>query len=400
MDLISEHPYWLMRNGIPYTYPSLQKNITTDVAVLGTGISGTLTAWYLGQAGIDVVQLDRRHAAMGSTVASTSLLQYEIDTPLKELSKKIGEKNAARSYQMCLEAIHELRKISKPFLDEVRFKLRPSLQYASYKKDIAPLQQEFQLRKKHGFNVSWLETKEISDLFGLKADAAILSEDAAEADAFLITHKLLQASLKFGNSVYDNTNVVEIKHHKKGVTLLTDTGHTIHAKKLVMACGYESLKYIPKKIADLYSTYAIVTEPIDKKDIWHKHSLIWETASPYMYYRITDDNRLLIGGKDDEFYDPKKRDALIKIKAKQLEDSFRKRFTGISIRTDFRWAGTFAGTSDGLPYIGCIPQMPGTYFALGFGGNGITFSVMAANIIRDMITGKENKDAALFSFDR
>lgn len=400
MDLISEHPYWLMRNGIPHTYPSLQEDISTDVIVIGTGISGTLIAYKLAKAGINVVQVDRRHAALGSTVASTSLLQYEIDTPMHELAEKIGEKDAARSYELCRDAIYQLRDICSGMKHNNTFKLRPSLQYASFKKDIVPLHKEYELRKKHGFDVSWLEEEEIKELYGLVAPAAISSIDGAQIDAYLTTHCMLQQCLKMGNKIYDNTNVTEILHHKRSIELKTDTGYTLKAKKLVMACGYESLKYIPKKVATLHSTYALVTEPIPEEQVWHKCSLIWETATPYMYYRITGDNRILMGGKDDEFYNPDKRDASIRKKAKELEASFAKRFPAITIRTDFRWAGTFAATADGLPYIGSIPERQNTYFALGFGGNGITYSVMAADIIRDMILGKTNNDARLFTFDR
>jgi glycine/D-amino acid oxidase-like deaminating enzyme len=400
MDLISEHPYWLMRNGIPHTYPSLQENISTDVAIVGTGISGTLIAYYLGQAGIKVVQVDRRHAAMGSTVASTSLLQYEIDTPMHKLAEKVGERNAARSYELCLDAIYKLERLCKGMKKTSTFKKRPSLQFASYLKDIEPLYREFELRKKYGFNIHWLEKKEIKYLFGLEAPSAILSADGGDMDAYFTTHFLLQECLKMGNQIYDNTNVTAIKHHPKSVELKTDTGTTIKAKKMVLACGYETLQYIPKQVADLHSTYALVTEPVEKEHIWHERSLIWETANPYLYCRITADNRVLIGGKDDKFYNPNKRDALLRKKSKQLEVTFNKRFPLIPIRTDFRWAGTFATTKDGLPYIGTIPQRQNTFFALGFGGNGITYSVIAAEIIRDMIMGKKNEDASLFSFDR
>ena len=87
-------------------------------------------------------------------------------------------------------------------------------------------------------------------------------------------------------------------------------------------------------------------------------------------------------------------------KSKSLERSFTKLFPEITFKTDFRWAGTFASTKDGLPYIGSIRQRPHTYFALGFGGNGITFSAIAAGIIKDMLIGKKNKDAEIFKFDR
>jgi glycine/D-amino acid oxidase-like deaminating enzyme len=72
----------------------------------------------------------------------------------------------------------------------------------------------------------------------------------------------------------------------------------------------------------------------------------------------------------------------------------------MKITTDFKLAGSFAATKDGLPYIGSVRERPNTYFALGFGGNGITFSVIAAEIFGDLLSGKANRNANLFSFDR
>jgi glycine/D-amino acid oxidase-like deaminating enzyme len=72
----------------------------------------------------------------------------------------------------------------------------------------------------------------------------------------------------------------------------------------------------------------------------------------------------------------------------------------IPFNIDFMWAGTFAETKDGLPYIGSIPQVRHTYFALGFGGNGITFSMLAAEILRDQLMGIKNENASIFQFDR
>lgn len=75
-------------------------------------------------------------------------------------------------------------------------------------------------------------------------------------------------------------------------------------------------------------------------------------------------------------------------------------FPDLSFKVDFSWAGTFAETEDGLPYIGSIKQLPNTYFALGYGGNGITFSQIAAEILSDLLLGVKNKDAKIYSFDR
>ena len=66
----------------------------------------------------------------------------------------------------------------------------------------------------------------------------------------------------------------------------------------------------------------------------------------------------------------------------------------------YPWAGTFAETKDGLAYIGSVPDFPRYLFALGFGGNGITYGAIAAEIIRDQLLQRPNAAARLFRFDR
>ncbi len=113
MNLHTPHPYWLLKNGLLCEYPALRNTLKVDYLVMGGGITGALTAWYLAQAGIQVAVVDRRHIGMGSTCASTALLQYEIDVPMHQLAKSVGEKDAARSYHLCIHAIDKLELICK-----------------------------------------------------------------------------------------------------------------------------------------------------------------------------------------------------------------------------------------------------------------------------------------------
>lgn len=399
MDLRSDYPFWLLDKGLLYAYPSLWNDIKTEIVIMGAGISGALAAWHLCHAGFKTVIVDKRHVGMGSTAASTALLQYEIDTPLHELMIKRGERDAVRSYLLCLKAINDLEAICGNW-QEAAFTKRPSLQYASYKKDVALLKKEYELRKQHGIAVQWLNANDIKNKFGFEKDAGILSRDAAEVKAYSLTHALLHKCQSLGAEVYDHTAITHFSEHRNGVELRTEHGKKIKARKLVIACGYESAQYIPKKIQTLHSTYAIVSEPATTDHHWYRNALIWETARPYLYLRTTDDNRILIGGKDSTFSDPYKRDKALPAKAKALEHSFKKLFPNTHFRTDFKWAGTFASTKDGLPYIGHLPGKPHTYFALGFGGNGITFSLLAAQMITRMALGLQDDDAGLFNFNR
>src|SRR5688572_19649223 len=400
MDLRSSYPYSFMVKGIIRSYPSLMNNLTTEVAIIGAGITGALVAYYLNKNGIKVSIFDRRHTGMGSTAASTGLLQYEIDTPLFKLKEKITEENAVKSYMLCRQAIYDLKKLCTQLKTDTGFKIRPSFQFASFKKDKEQLFKEYHLRKKAGIQLQWLDETEIMSRFGFNKPAGILSPDGGEVDAYSLTHALLKPLGKKHLGVYDNTEIVAIHQHKRGVELIAENGKKIKAKKLVIACGYESQKYLPYKVENLKSTYCIASEPLSCKDFWYKNCLIWETASPYLYLRSTSDNRIIIGGKDDQFTNAGKRDAAITVKAKRLEKSFLKLFPHILFKTDFKWAGIFAETKDGLPYIGSIRQYPHTYFALGYGGNGIVFGFLSAQIIRDMIMGKSNSNSALFGFDR
>lgn len=400
MNLHSPSPYWLLRHGIINSYPSLNADLRTEIIIIGAGISGALVANQLCQAGYNVVIVDRRHAGMGSTAASTSLLQYEIDKPLHQLIDLIGKKDAVKSYQLCRKAIFDIKKVCEQLKEPDLFALKPSFQFASFKKDVADLYKEYTLRKQAGFPVQWLDEKNILKKFGFEKPAGLLSQDGAAADAYKLTHCLLKKWIAKGLQVYDNTEIIAIRHTKHEIELITDNKKKVRAKKLILACGYESQQYIPKKVQELHATYAIASEPFSEKNFWYRNALIWETATPYLYLRTTNDNRILMGGKDMPFSNPVKRDSLLIQKAKSLEQSFTKLFPGMLFKTDFKWAGTFASTKDGLPYIGSIPQRPNTYFTLGFGGNGITFSAVAANIIKDLLMGKKNRDAALFNFDR
>ncbi|HEX4372172.1 MAG TPA: FAD-dependent oxidoreductase [Puia sp.] len=400
MDLHSSNPFWLLNDGIPANYPSLRDNIITEVAVIGAGITGALVAHHLFDAGIKVCVFDKRHVGTGSTAASTSLLQYEIDTPLHKLSEMIGEKNAIGAYRLCLGSIDDLKKICDELTTSVDLEFKKSFQYASYKKHVGDLKKEYTMRRKNGIVIHYLDEDDIKKKWGFYAPAGIISDKGAQIDAYKLTHQLLISDVKKGLNVFDNTEIINIEHKKRSVQLTTKSGKIITARYVVIACGYESQHYLPKKVESLQSTFAIASEPLATDKIWYHNSLIWETASPYLYLRTTKDKRIIIGGKDEIFLNAVKRDSKIHAKTKLLEKSFAKLFPTILFKTDFQWAGTFATTKDGLPYIGSIMKRPHTFFALGFGGNGITYSVIAAQAITQKILGKNHIALKLFSFDR
>jgi Glycine/D-amino acid oxidases (deaminating) len=400
MDLHTESTYWLLKNGYDHSYPPLLSDIKTDVCILGAGITGALASYALQKAGLDVVVVDKRHPGMGSTAASTALLQYEIDAPLYKLIKTAGRNRAENAYLACRDAIQSIGDIVKKEKLSVGFSQLPSFQYASRKKDAIHLEEELSARQRIGLEVDWLDREEIEKRFKFPAPAGLLSKNGAQIGAFRMTHALL--SRKATNlHVFDTTKIISIDCRKRGVRLRTRCGHTIRADKLVVACGYESQKLIPFKVVDLSTTYAFISKPVSPDLFWEHNALIWETKTPYLYMRTTPDNCVLVGGRDDKKpYDGKKRRRRLDRKIRGLLDDVQTLRPDLPLYPEFSWAGTFGGTKDALAYVGDIPSMANTYFILGFGGNGIVFSQTGAQIVRDRILGKENPLTDLYTFDR
>ncbi|WP_209401483.1 FAD-binding oxidoreductase [Pseudozobellia sp. WGM2] len=401
MKLRSSEPFWLEKNGIVKSYPSVREHLKTEILVVGGGITGSLIAHQCIDDGYDTVLIDKREIAHGSTSATTSMLQYEIDVPLNELIEQIGEEGAVANYRACANSIDTLGKLSKKIKSVCGFDKKQSLYFAAYKKDVAALKEEFKTRKKYGFPVVWLEPDDIEKKYGLRNTfGGILSDIGGSIDAFRLTHDLLSYNTEKGLRVYDKTNIKNVKYSKYGVKVVLENECKISAKKLIYCTGFESTEIIKDNFVKLLSTYAMVGEQHESDQEKLKDTLFWNTADPYIYMRTTDDGRLLIGGEDEDYVNAEKRNAAIGDKAVKLQKYLKKILPDYEFVNDFAWAGTFGETKDGLPYIGAHKKFNSTYFVLGFGGNGITFSVIGMDVISNMLKNKKHPLEEYYRFDR
>ncbi len=400
MNLTSGHPFWSVNNGLPATYPSLRRDVSCDAVVIGGGITGALVAVHLAEAGVKTLVLDKRDIGTGSTSASTALLQYEIDVPLRELIGKVGPVAATRSYQLCREAIGKLERLAARLKIDCGFERKPSLFLARHQREVPELCEEFQLRRKMGIELEFFDAAAIRKRFPFSRPAALFSKDGGQLDPHRLTHGLLAAGKRAGLEVCDRTEMARLEQTRRGVRITTKSGFVITARRAVIAAGFESKALLKGEAGTLKSTYALISEPLPKISEWHRQCLIWESGSPYLYLRTTTEGRVIVGGEDEDFVNAKRRDALISQKARTLVKKFGRLFPDVPLEVAFAWAGTFGETKDGLAYIGVHPRFPHTWFALGYGGNGITFSLIAAEIIRDDFLGLENRDARIFRFGR
>jgi glycine/D-amino acid oxidase-like deaminating enzyme len=397
----SSQPYWLMRNGIGEAGNALTASIDCDIAVIGAGITGALIADALIGTRQRIVVLDARDAAQGSSAASTALLQYEIDTHLTDLTRMLGAERAMRAYRACADSFQLLEQQCAGLLAGCDYQQRESLYLAENESSLEPLRRELEARRAIGLQCEWLERADLEQRFGCRRPGAILSALGAQVDPYRLARVLLTTAVRHGVQLFARTKVTLIEARADCMLLRTEAGPMIRAAQVVVAAGYESLEFLPPDVADINNTFALVTEPLAEHALAAAMPLIWESRRPYLYMRGTPDGRLMVGGADVPFKSAALRETLLPRQVRRLADGYQDLF-GVELPPiAYAWAGSFATTRDGLPYIGRVPGMdPRLQFALCYGGNGITYSVHAAQMIRAAIEGRAHALEDVFGFAR
>jgi glycine/D-amino acid oxidase-like deaminating enzyme len=229
MKLLSSRPFWPIRDGLPATFPPLTKNTACEVAIIGGGISGAMTAALLTEAGIDTVVLDRREVAHGSTAGNTGLMLYEIDVMLHQLSRRIGRAPAEQVFRRCRETLVRLEMLTHHSRGDCGFSRKHSLYVAATPAHVNRLRHEFEARRAAGFDVEWWSRKRLSAESSLPHPAAILSRAAAQLDPYRLAYGLLIAAQRAGARIHDRTAVKRWTFHRRGVDLFTSRGTRVRA---------------------------------------------------------------------------------------------------------------------------------------------------------------------------
>jgi glycine/D-amino acid oxidase-like deaminating enzyme len=397
----SSNPYWLLRSGMGDARAALDGSLECDIAIIGAGITGVLVADALVATGQRIVILDSRDVALGSTSATTALLQYEIDTHLTELVARLGADAAARAYLACAASIDLFEQRFPELLKLSNYQRVPSLYLASDDDAVRGLEAELAARRAIGFQCEWLARDELLRRHGCHSPGGILSSLGAQLDPVCFTQGLVAGLERHGVRLFARSRVTGIVERGRRLRLDVEGGAWVDAAHVIVAAGFESMDFLPQPVADIDNTYALVTEPLRDRGRAMSLPLIWESARPYLYLRGTPDGRLIVGGADVPFRDPVAREALLPRQVRRIAAKYRDLFGEELPPVAFAWGGSFASTPDGLPFIGRAPGMhPAVLFALCYGGNGITYSVHAGDMIRAAIEGRAHSLDAVFGFFR
>ena len=338
------------------------RELTTDIAIVGAGITGAFLAERFTRAGRRVVMIDRRAPATGSTAASTAMLLWELDASLLELEDRMGFETAARIAVACRRQVAQIAALVNEIGIDCGLRPRASLYLAGGKLDAADLREEKRLRELAGIDGRRLDAVELAAM-GVVGDAALLHDGSADVDPVRLTRGLIAAAESRGAVVLSPATASVHEATIRGVTIETREGDIVRAGALVLANGYEMPDFVPTARHALASSW-VIGSAAGQAFPGSDSPLIWEAADPYLYMRSTTDGRIVIGGEDEDFADADAREAMA---ARQ-----------------FGRPGT----------------RPNCLAAFGYGGNGITFSAMAADLLEAELEGAPREDARFYALDR
>ena len=370
-----------------------QTNLTSkdvyDALIVGGGITGITTALLLQKAGKKCILCEAKTIGFGTSGGTTAHLNTLMDTPYYMIEKSFGEDNAQLVAKVARQAINLVMKNIAEYNIDCEFSEQPGYLFSQDKKQSDELQKILEASKKAGCEIQYSDTIPVNIDF----DKAVVFQTQAQFHPAKYFYALAKAFEEDGGTLIQSCRVTGVKEND--VLTIESTEGKISARQMIYAT------HIPPGVNLLhfrcapYRSYAMAIKLKDKK---YPDGLVYDMYDPYHYYRtqVVDGEKFLIaGGEDHKTAHEENTEACFT----KLESYFRKYFDIEEIT--FRWSSQYFEPVDGLPYIGHLPGHPDNIFvATGFGGNGITYSQVAALVLSDLIVKGESQYEKLFNPNR
>ncbi len=260
MKLVSGTPLWSAIDPVALDFPPLARDALCDVLIIGGGITGALVAYRLSKEGRAVILIDCREVGHGSTAASTGLLQYEVDTPLSDLIRAVGEDHAVRAYRRGLETIGEIESLIAELGGSFGFCRQETLYFASHWWHARRLRREYKCRRAFGFDVDYLTRADWQRYLRCGRRPQFARAAMPESTHTRLLKRLLAAATKRGLVAHAHTCASHIQE-LPGHVLAHTSGGSIQANTIVYAAGYESDEFLANRSANMNSTYAVASQP-------------------------------------------------------------------------------------------------------------------------------------------
>lgn len=375
-------------------FPVLEGKIKADVAVVGAGIAGVMTAWRLAQKGVEVVLLEKGHVAGGDTGFTTAFITRVPDTSSAKLLERYGSNFLKQVFQANTQAQQYLIKTITEEGIDCGFKGCRAFECA-YSAD-EHLRAEWKAIGSADSRARFISGEEVRQLSGAKAlEEAIVFEGEGRFDVRQFIFSLLKRPTAQAIKVFEESEVTEVTVGRRMV-LKTKNGE-VSAGKVIIAAGLPIRAF--SELHRLFTpavTFALAARY--PKGAPFGDNTFFDTDEPYQYYRLLGDQIVVLGGADR--LAGQSVEAGAPAPHQKLRTFLNKKFPG-DFEVTNEWSGSMFYSEDGLPYLSEHPHYQGKVFiASGFGGNGMVQGTLAGLVLADLVAGTANQFTAVYSFSR
>lgn len=351
--------------------PRLEGDLKVEAAVIGGGMAGVLTAWQLRQKGVEAVVLEARRLGSGQTKNTTAKITAQHGLIYAKLIETLGEEAARQYARANTRAIEEYRRVVEAEGIDCAFEDRPAYLYSTVTDDA--VREEARAAASLGIDAAF--TGETSLPFPVKG--AVRFNRQAQFHPL----RFLEGAAR-NLTVYEDTRVLKVA----GGRIETEQG-TVEARHIVFATHYPFVNFPGYYFLRQHQerSYVIALEGAAELDGMYRG-----TDPGALSFRNVG-SCLLLGGENHRTGE-NSAGGRYRALREQGERLFPKS------REVAHWSAQDCMTLDGVPYIGryAAASEPDWYVATGFQKWGMTSSMVAAMVISDLITGRENPDAAVF----
>jgi len=393
---------WFAAAQEPIKYSTLKSDLSTEVLVIGGGISGLTTAYCLAKAGLKVVLVEDGYIGSGESGKTTAHLTCALDDRYFELEKIYDEHTAQLAANSHMKAIEWIADVVKELNIDCHFKRVDGYLFLHSTDTKETLEKEYAATKRAGLITEMLNTVPSIEIEDEKW--SIKFSNQAQFHILLYLKGLAEAFIKIGGEIYTETKAENIT--KDGASA---NGFNIKAKHIVVATNSPINDWVTMHTKQWpYRTYAIAAK-VPKGKL--PYALWWDTgdhnskwvSQPYHYVRLEefDDqyDMLIAGGEDHRTGQADDENIKEEDRYTKLIEWTKKRFPAIE-DISFKWSGQVMEPIDSLAYIGKNPGDDNIYIITGDSGNGMTHGTLGGLIITDIITGKENPWINIYSPSR
>ncbi|MDP3785436.1 MAG: FAD-binding oxidoreductase [bacterium] len=374
--------YWIDTVPLQRRFPPLEGSRQTEFAVVGGGIAGLAAAYFLSKAGKKVILIEQNTLASGDTGYTTAFVSHFLDNiPATIKAWPAGE-----------EALGLFQSIVEAESIDSEFRRVPSLAFSLSATALEKFKSDAAALEKLNPNIKFLDGPSASAECRFKVAAAISIPEEAQFHIRKFLLGLAEASVKKGAVFFEETGVLNVS--ADGRKVFTEKGE-IECEKVLVTSGM-ALPNFPEvnSLLTSYFTYVIAADFPEPKPFGDY--LFWDDAEPYHYFRWVSPSKVILGGEDRLMKGPRPAANPHENLKKFLEE-----LTGRAAVLTHAWQGSIFMTKDSFPYYGAHPKYAeNIVFATGFGGNGMTFGMLAGRALTDAALGQKNKFLEMFSFNR